>query len=50
MQAYVNRHDLISTALAELNKYPGGSKRPSVNSIVNDFGLLEATLRHAIKN
>jgi len=50
MQAYVNRRDSISAALAELNKYPVGSKRPSVNSIANDFGLSEATLRRAIKN
>ncbi|CAG8633226.1 16704_t:CDS:2, partial [Dentiscutata heterogama] len=30
MQAYVNRRDSISAALAELNKYPVGSKRPSL--------------------
>lgn len=48
--SYLNRRNVISAAINELNNYPTGSKRPSVNSVAKDFGLSEATLRRAIKN
>ncbi|CAG8725199.1 5100_t:CDS:2, partial [Cetraspora pellucida] len=43
------KRDKISSALNELNN-SANPKCPSINSIAKDFGLSEATLRHAAKN
>ncbi|CAG8796954.1 25711_t:CDS:1, partial [Gigaspora rosea] len=42
--SYISRCNAISAALNELNNHPANSKRPSVNSVANSFGLSEATL------
>ncbi|CAG8741633.1 6530_t:CDS:2, partial [Cetraspora pellucida] len=47
--SYINRQNKISSALNELNN-SANPKCPSINSVAKNFGLSEATLRHAAKN
>ena len=48
--SYLNKQTKISTAINELNNHPAGHKRPSINSVVKNFGIPETTLRQAVKN
>lgn len=48
--SYLNKQNKISTAINELNNHPASYKRPSVNSVVKNFGIPETTLRHAVRN
>ncbi|RIB29032.1 hypothetical protein C2G38_2156355 [Gigaspora rosea] len=48
--SYLNKQSTILTAINELNNHLAGHKRPSVHSVVKNFGIPKTTLRCAAKN